>query len=268
MRIFAILIVFSIVFVGLSDFGPKQSLAAEKEFTELRSHHFIIHYEQGVKTAYATKIKNMAENFYRTITQDFHLIRDKLWLWDNRAKIFVAKDKESYKEKFKCSPWASACVNYYDKIIYTFAGQAGFKATLAHELTHIIFHEYVGKGRLPLWLDEGVATYMGFKHGGVRYNYSILREKLRSGEYIKLADLNKVTGSDLERGDKDYVNLFYLESLSLVNFIMRKSGKYRFSNFLDALKKGQSVNDALAKVFISYRSLDELEARWKKFYLG
>ena len=81
-------------------------------------------------------------------------------------------------------------------------------------------------------------------------------------------DLNKVTSSDLHKADKDYVNLFYLESLSLVNFIMKKSGKYRFSNFLDSLKKGYSVNDALAKVFSQFRNLDELEAGWKKFYLG
>ena len=36
-----------------------------------------------------------------------------------------------------------------------------FENVLTHELTHIIFREYVGFGwNVPLWLDEGVAMFM------------------------------------------------------------------------------------------------------------
>jgi len=269
LRIFIILLIFSLSIGIVNDRGLASSgNGVNDDFVELRGQHFIINYEQGVAEHYASKVKGMAEKFYRIITQDFHLIRDELWLWQKRAKIFIAKDKDSYAKKFKCSSWASACVNYHQKIIYTFANQPGFKVVLAHELTHIIFREYIGKDKLPLWLEEGVATYMGFKHGGTKYNFSFLREKLKNDEYIKLTDLDKINTADLNNANQDYVNLFYLESFSIVNFLLSKYGRYRFSNLLDYLKKGYSVSDSLAKVYYYFKGTNELEKRWKKFYLG
>jgi hypothetical protein len=91
---------------------------------------------------------------------------------------------------------------------------------------------------------------------------------MRSGEYIKLADLNRVTQGTLNASSKDYVTLFYIESLSIVNFIINNAGKYKFSNFLGYLKKGYSFQDSLSKAFYQFKNLDELERRWKKYYIG
>jgi hypothetical protein len=262
LRVFVLLLILSIC-VGTAAY------AQDKDFKQLRSEHFIISYEEGVSEGYASRVKESGEKFYKIITQDFGLIRDKLWLWQNRANIYIAKDKESYIKKFKCLAWAAACVDYQRKIIYTFADQSGFDAILAHELTHIIFREYVGSGGLPLWLEEGIATYMGQKHGAkYGYDISFLKNKMKNDEYIKLADLNRVTQSSLSSASQDYLNLFYTESLSIVNFIINQSGKYGFSNFLSYLKKGNSLEEALSKAFYKFRNLEELERQWKKFYLG
>lgn len=249
-------------------FSSVVCFAKDKDFRQLCCEHFIINYHKDVGRPYALKIKDTAEKFYRVITQEFHLVRDKLWVWENRAKIFIAKDRDSYIKSFDCSPWSAACVDLKQKIIYTYPEDSRFISVFVHELTHIIFREYAGTNNLPLWLDEGIAVYMENKYGGdfYRNRLSFLKKKIENNDHISLSRLVKITPQELAPASDDYVNLFYTESFSIVNFIIKKYGRHNFSRFLTYLKKGYSLKDALAKVFLHLRDLDELEKRWKRFY--
>lgn len=270
LRISAITIIFSIFASLLLNINLTQEVYSEsKEFSQIKSEHFIINYQKGVDKSDISKIKNIAEKFYKIITQEFNLIRDKLWLWENRAKIYIAEDRESYLKHFPCSSWSLACVNYQEKIIYTYPGHPKLTPIFVHELTHIIFHEYIGEKNLPLWLDEGIAVYMENKYGDGAYRrgFSFLKKKIEKDSYIKLSDLNKITPKTLSDKSSDYVELFYLESFSIVNFIIEKYQRHMFSNFLYYLKRNYSVEEALARVFYHFPSFKELEERWKKFYL-
>ena len=258
--------VFFSLAINFIDIAPVQ--AAKKGFDELRSEHFVVKYEEGVNIDYVLKVKDIAEKYYRSITQEFNLIRDKLWLWDNRAKIFIAKDKGSYLENFDCSGWSAACVDYQHKIIYTYYGQANFSSIFAHELTHIIFREYIRKTKLPLWLDEGMATYIEDKYGSGKYRAELrpLRRSVTKGKYIRFPELVRVSARELAYKPADYVNLFYIQSFSIVNFIIEEYQQYNFSNFLHHLGNGYEVEEALAKAYYQLKNLEELEKRWKRFY--
>ena len=269
MRILAVTLIFSIL-IGSVGFEPGVSpfaYAKQKSFRQLRSEHFIINYREGVDNSYVRKIKSTAEKYYRIITQQFNFYRDKFWIWDNRAKVFIANDRDDYLESFECSSWSAACVNYYGKIIYTYPDQEKFIPIFVHELTHIIFREYIGGGKFPLWLDEAVAVYIEDEYG---HTYSggtpFIKQKIRDDTYIKFSELDGITSISLNNKDQDYVDLFYLESFSIINFIMKKYGKYKFSSFLRALRKGLEVEGALAKVFYDFKDLNELEAKWKAYY--
>jgi len=260
------LLVFSFIFLFFLQF---QALALDKDYKQMRSGHFIITYHKDVKPVYITEIKNVSEKFYRVITQEFNFLRDKLWLWENRAKIFVAKDRDSYKSEFNCSDWSAACVSYRDKTIYTYPEHERFKPVFAHELTHIIFREYVKENNFPLWLDEGVAVYVEEKYGGERfYKHQLykLKKYIIDDEYIKIIDLSQVNLSALKDKPQDYVSLFYLESFSIVNFLMKEYGKFRFSQFVSCLRQGYSLEKALSKVYYHLNDLAALEKRWKDFY--
>ena len=269
MRILAVTIIFSILFSGIGfELGLSHcAYAAGKDFRQLRSEHFIINYKEEVDNAYVRKIKSTAEKYYRIITRQFNFYRDKFWIWDNRAKVFIASDRDDYLESFECSPWSAACVNYHGKIIYTYPDQEKFNPIFVHELTHIIFREYIGEGKLPLWMDEGVAVYMEDKYGKTyRDGINLLKAKIKEDTYIKFSQLNKITVRSLNDKSQDYVNLFYLESFSIINFIMKKYGKYKFSSFLQMLRKGLGLEEALAKVFYDFKDLNKLEAKWKDYY--
>ena len=265
MKIFASILIFSIfICLGLSVSGQ------DADLLQLRSNHFIINHHKDVSKSYVDKIKSTAEQYYRIITQEFNFMRDKPWVWDDRAKIFIAKDKKDYEKRFNCSPWAIACVDYQRKIIYAYPQSSNFDTTLVHELTHIIFHEYIKGASVPLWLDEGMATYIENKKAAGRYDKRLytLKPKIEDGSYIKFLELNSITPGDLRGASDEHVQNFYLESFSIVNFIIKKHGRYKFSQFLKYIGSGYSLEQSLTKVFYQFKSLEDLEKNWKKFYQG
>ncbi|MFH1771479.1 MAG: peptidase MA family metallohydrolase [Candidatus Omnitrophota bacterium] len=243
--------------------------ADHNDFKELRSEHFIIKYHSDVDTGYVNEIKSLSEDLYRKITEEFRLIRDKLWLWENRARVFIAKDSEDYLNRFSCPSWSGACVEYDSKIIYTYPHQNNFKSLFAHEMTHIIFREYVNSGRVPLWLDEAIASYIEDKYSDGRHKKRIpwLKRVITEDRYIIFSDLEVITGTDLRNVSSDYVNLFYIQSFSIINFLVEKYGNDNFSRFLFFLRRDHGVDEALAKGFHhSFRNRVNFEKQWKEFY--
>jgi hypothetical protein len=260
LKTFAVILVFNAFLFSL--------LAASGDIKELRSDHFVIFSHRDINEAYITKVKDLAETYYRTITQEFKLIRDKLWLWDNRAKIFIARDRGDYLRRYSCPNWSDACVNYKAKIIYTYPHQARFAPILAHELTHIIFREYIGGGKLPLWLEEGIALYIEDKYGerNALLDPDIIRKAIEDKTYIPFAKLSYTTTASLGTQSQGYINLFYAESFSMVAFLTEKGSRDNFYNLLHFLRNGNNINDALAKSFISMKNMDDFQRQWIKFY--
>jgi len=267
LRSFLVVLIIS-VFINVVGYAASERTLEDGLYKQLRSTHFIIFYDSQVDKTYAAKIKDTAEEFYRIITQEFNLVRDEPWLWEDRTKIFIAKNKTDYLDYFSCSEWSGACVNYQERTIYTYPDYLRFKPIFIHELTHIIFRERVGMNNLPLWLDEGIAVYTENKYTQDSFGQDIqaLKENILSGNYIKFVDLNKITTDSLASKPKDYVRLFYCESFSLVDLMISKYKKYNFNRFIVFLQKGFSVEDALNKCFYAFKGLDGLEKKWKKFY--
>jgi len=249
-------------------FSNQLSLESAKvEERELRSEHFIIRYHKDVEQNYIYKVKEICENFYRKITQEFDLIRDKPWLWENRAVVYIAKDKQDYLNRFMCPSWSQGCVNCYRKIIYTYPNQRRFVSIVAHELTHIIFREYIGRN-LPLWIDEGVAVYMETKYSKNtnKVNFAFLKKTIEEDNYIPFSKLNKETSFSLKVKSQDYVNLFYLQSFSIIYFLLKRYSRDNFLRLLFFLKKGDDLEKALSKAYYTLPSLNKFESAWKKFF--
>ncbi|MDD5069798.1 MAG: hypothetical protein PHV17_03630 [Candidatus Omnitrophica bacterium] len=234
-------------------------------FKELRSEHFIISYQKDVDEDIVKDVKLKAESYYRLITNEFNLIRDELWMWDNRAQIYIAKDKDSYLSQFDCQTWSAACVNYKDKIIYTYPSQGDFSATLKHELTHIIFREVVGFSTFPLWIDEGMATYIQHKGSAMESQViNDIKRRIKDDSYLPFSRINKVY--QLNNDDPD-VELFYVQAHSMVYFLLNLSGKFHFKQFLSRLSQGYRVTDALRNVYMTIEDLEGFERLWKRYYL-
>ena len=233
------------------------------DFQELRSDHFLIHYApQALDSIY--KIRDDAEYCYRMITQEFGLTQANLWAWENRANIFLAKDRQDYLSKFNCPSWSEACVNYFRRIIYTYPAQENFKSVLLHELTHIIFREYIGFQNLPLWVDEGMATYISSRGSYEEQIFvAATKQLISTNKYIPFSRINNIYSLD---GSIDTA-VFYNQAFSIIYLLRKRFGSENFAQFLSYLKGGSDIESAIRKAFGGIENIKSLEEVWKRFYL-
>lgn len=237
---------------------------AQDKWNEFKGEHFIIYYKTAPMDFIKT-VDEMAETYYREITQNLGFTREKWWTWENRAKIYIYDDAQDYIANSQQSDWSHGAAMAGEKIIRTFPSAHGFfDSTLPHELGHIIFREFVGLNAvLPLWFEEGVAMFQEkAKRWGANQD---VKTAAKDGSFIPLPDLSHAGLSSST--DKNFINLYYAESASVVYFLITELGEERFVRFCRKLKGGATFEDALQSVYVRFKNVEQLNKSWLK-YLG
>ncbi|MDD5043014.1 MAG: hypothetical protein PHV40_05065, partial [Candidatus Omnitrophica bacterium] len=104
-----------------------------------KSKHYIIYY-QDAPAKYIRRLVREAERCYRDITGYLGFVRFDFWVWDNRCKIFLYPDAETYRSSTGALSWSRGHVRISTKEISTYIGQEMFFDTiLPHEIGHIVF---------------------------------------------------------------------------------------------------------------------------------
>jgi hypothetical protein len=127
--------------------------------------------------------------------------------------------------------------------------------TFTHELTHLILGKQFGAHPIPRWLNEGLAMYEAYE-----WNPSqdlLMGRAVLSGELLSLDQLTRAFG-----GESFEVQLAYLQSYSLINYLISTYGREGFHAFVLQLARGQSFDEALQKTL--NLSAQSLEAGWKR----
>ncbi len=119
---------------------------------------------------------------------------------------------------------------------------------LPHELCHLTTREYFGDAPCPLFLNEGLAMLAEWQVDNDRLE--LAGAALSGKEAISLDNL-------LVRQEEEGKNLpaFYAESLSFTEFLRGRLTPRQFSDFLDHVKGGCTVSDALQRAL--YISQDD-----------
>lgn len=239
------------------------SFCEEEKWEQQNSSHFIVYYKEAPED-FITEVIDAAEDYYQKITRDLGFTRYDSWLWEERAKIYIYKDSENYHASSGKPSWASGHAEYEKKTIYTYPLAWGFFDTLLpHELGHIIFREFVGfrNNKVPLWLDEGVACYQErTRRWGSEKE---VKKTVESKTFIPLNELTEI--KSLSDFDKDKVELFYNESVSIVSFLITNYGKYNFARLCKALKDENSLDQAIDSAYARFDNLKELNDVWYKY---
>lgn len=156
---------------------------------------------------------------------------------------------------------------------------------LPHELCHLVTKEYFGDAPYPLFLDEGLATTAQWQVDNDRF--VLAGSAVSGKEKIPLEKLLLSTRADIGRLPKDAgdkaaaargrpsgarssaagpaagsaaladvsghgpqgtaASIFYAESLSFVQFLKDRLTDRQFSDFLDHVKSGCTIGDALER---------------------
>ena len=130
---------------------------------------------------------------------------------------------------------------------------------------HIIFRDYIGFSAIvPLWFEEGVAIYQE-KAKRLGSNKTV-QEAVENGQFIPLS---RLSGMRLyKNSDDQVVDLFYTESASVVYYMMTELGEQEFYMLLGELKNNTPFQEALHKVYLRFKTIDELNQSWTEYLQG
>lgn len=256
-------IIFSVLLLG------RTGLEAA-DWKEAKSEHFIVYFTSNIGKKFAKDVLRKAEKCYKRTADELGYQRySKFWTWDNRVKIYIYRDHDSYIKATNQPEWSEGMADYTNKVVISYYWENEKKfldALLPHELGHLIFRDFIGfKGEAPLWLDEGVAQWQ--EKGKRKLARQKAKELLEQGRLSSLKKLFVINTPQLyqTRYDKS-VHEFYVEAISLVDFLITRYGTDNFTKFCRQLRDGKSMNEALRFSYPkSMRSVDKLEKEWIKY---
>jgi hypothetical protein len=240
------------------------SPGAEAEWQLIKGTHFLVYYKDSAE--FAQRVSLAAEEDYGTITTDLsYAKRDNFWLWKDRVEIHIYSTRKDFVKETGSPAWAVGLASYKRKEIATYAGSEEFlKSVLLHEMTHLLFREFVGfEGEPPLWLNEGVAQWeeKGKRQGSLQ----LVKRLSDENKLIPLAELVLMDANKVSNGGKG--TEFYAESVSLVEYLVHAQGTDKFRTFCGQIRDGKKLDDALRFTYPdSIRSISELEGGWKRHF--
>ena len=131
------------------------------------------------------------------------------------------------------------------------------KRALVHELTHLVVHQttFSPYGRLPIWLDEGLAMYNEGEASA--FIQSWLSQAISEDKLISVRSLCSPFSADPE---KAYIS--YAESYSLVKYLLDNYGQDKMLSLLTLFKQGNTYDEALTQVYDF--DIEGLDARWRE----
>lgn len=223
----------------------------EKKLDTYDEEHFIIKYRKGEQGYEGYWLKNMLRDRYRQISQDFgYYLNHKI------VVLFYGKDE--FYDVTGQSRWVRGI---YDGKIRLPAYRQGFRetalqATAAHEMTHA-FVAILGGMQAPVWLHEGLAQYEENKVRPV--NLAVLRAAIKARALVPIGRLLSENQQG-KQSDPLQTVLFYQESFSLVDYMIRKYQMYRIREILGKFKEGKTAEEAIEEVLSI--SVKRLEKEW------
>jgi hypothetical protein len=134
-------------------------------------------------------------------------------------------------------------------------------AVLPHETTHVVLAGNFGDHVVPRWVDEGIAVL-------TEPHEKVLRHLVKLPGFYRnrqLLEIRQLVHMD-DYPDPRFVDAFYAESVSLVEFLSKQKGPEAFTQFVrDGLQSG--YEPALQRYY-GYQSFAELQQHWLQYAFG
>ena len=238
---------------------------------QLKDKHFVVFYSPVVDETIARGVLRASERYYDRIANEIGYARyANFWTWEERVKVVIFSDHVSFAKTTGQPLWSKGYAQRESQIfksrsIVTYPQEHDFMdGLLPHEISHLILLDFVGsKSRIPIWFDEGVAQLQ--EKNKKMLADQLMRKLVPSKQYIPLQILAQ--WDIRNENDPKKVMVFYAQSLSVVDFMIRNYGSHRFGNLCRGLKDGLSFEKALKSAYTSlFDSLLDLEEKWVRYF--
>ncbi len=236
---------------ALAFWGPSVN-HPERQWQEINTPHFKIHYYQGFEDL-AKLSARIAEEGFETITQDLGVAPDE------KISLIISEDEF----------WNGYAEPARNRIVldprFSLEAPIGINRFLLHEMTHIfnflavqkkIFGSNLIKASgLPAWFAEGLAQYEA--EYWAPENDRMLRLHLLNNSLLSPAERNAFTALS-GKGSEGYN-----EGYALVKFMFETYGRDKLPLLLDNYRD-MSADFYQAIAFTFGKSLLEIEAEWRQ----
>jgi hypothetical protein len=231
---------------------------APEGFAVKETRHFVL-YEEGAQVS--PELEETVEALHGNIMLD--LVAFSPWAREKKVYIFYAQNQDTYRRITGRPAWSGGAASLSERKIYVYKSDEAF-GILAHELTHIYFDSFFpASSPSPLWLSEGVATYIQAERGfSTPVWLSQNLAMLQGGSGFKLGDLVRI--ENLQGADEENVRLWYAQSYSVVRFLMRLKAGDAFYVFCKGLRDGRPAAQSMYQAYgMPYNKLSSLEYAWR-----
>lgn len=228
--------------------------AAQSDYSEHESNHFILHYE-GSKTS-----DSLREQVLATLETDYDDLVHQFGAGPRSSIPVVLYTDQAFFDVTQAPSWTGAVND--GKLRIPVQGLTSITPELAHVLKHELAHSFINQlsaGRCPQWLNEGLAQAAEPK---ALTNGARLAELFRAQQEIPL---NALEGNFMRFSGPE-ATLAYDESLATVQYIQDSYGMSDLQRILGKLGEGSSTEAALrATIHSDYA---QLEAEVGKYLLS
>jgi len=235
---------------------------ADGEFSERKSSHFTLLQDVAIdRYSGAAGSRRFERDVLAVLEKAHHRVGDLLGMRPRARVTVVLYDPAEFDRRFQ-DLFGFRTAGFFDGTIHVRAGEnvdTRLVRTLYHEYMHAAIQHAVGPGLFPAWLNEGLAEYLESLAAGTklltRGQRRALAELARSGQWIPLAELGTASFSHLHAESAPRA---YLESLAIVEHMMRRHGEKKMKRFCDELARTRNLARSLQR---TYRSeLAEIES--------
>jgi hypothetical protein len=201
----------------------------------------------------AKSVSAMVEGDYQRLVADTGLFSFKP---GGLYPVTVYKNAGEYLAKTRAPEWSGGFA--VGNAIFTYRSPQ-LPGTLAHEITHVIFQEYMGTADRLRWLNEGLAVYEELQAAGTE-------ERGEIETWMAEAKKDPIPFSDMvtyipNEGAK--VRRWYGQVALVVRYLVETGGRGGVARLMQETKQGTPLDTALAASFPTLcGDLSSLERRW------
>jgi len=232
-----------------------QRLAKEREaaahYNSEESNHFLIRYDGGsVDPSFASAVSAFLEEAYQHLSSQYDVFPP-----DPFVVIFYPQ--QQFVNVVDVPVWSGGAND--GKIKLPIKGLTTVNPELKRLLLHELSHSFVNLktlGNSPGWLQEGLAKYWEGERTSLQ-GKTLLRNLLSTRS---LPPLRNLSGSFADANTQT-ASIFYVESLSFVEYLIARYNFLQLNQLLDLLGKQHSLQDAFEAAY--QVSPEEMEKLWR-----
>jgi hypothetical protein len=221
----------------------------------ISSLHFTL---RGYNDSELRTISTLAEDIYNKIGIDTGLYS---YLAGQSYTLVVYKDRTEFAEKTK--QMEGPRVLTAGTALYTYPGP-DLDPMLTHQMMHMIFKAYMGERAAPnAWVGEGLALHEEAARMSdmARTSFQTTQANKLRTDRMTFAQMMLFTGTDEEKRKED---AWYLQSESVISFLMRHGSSLTFAAFLNDLRNGADFDRAVSSSYSAkFRGAADVETMWK-----